>query len=260
MNRKIFLAIAAPVLLVSLIVQARNSWAKLREAREYARLDAGQVRAKLHGNETVAAYDLFRDAIPFHGLYLMADESNGDAGNYWLRYDLAPRRPILVSRRAAGALEFLVDEIPAGARHLILLEPEGAPPRLLDPEDYFRGNRPAREDGTIPSNVDSPGEGEVVHGPLTLAGWCQEPVGRPCQTITFWLDGELRSPALLERFPRTDVSATVEGIGPAPRAGFRARFPASAGTAGWHEAVVVFWTGDGRFRRSAPRRFRWESR
>jgi hypothetical protein len=246
---------------ISALYQAWNAKVKLHEAREYLGLDEGETRSKLYGRATVEAYDALRDAIPADGTYLIADESGDGAELNPVRYDLAPRRPVLVYRRTAEGGNLLVPERPAGVDRLVLLRPGGKPPRLLDAASYYRVVHPGREDGQIPSNLDVPAAGHEIHGPLVLGGWCQEPGERPCEAVAFLLDGEVRVPDLLERVPRPDVSAVLASIGPAPRAGFVARFAAGGDVVdGEHEVTALVTTADGRFRRLGPRKIRWYAR
>lgn len=261
MRRELLLALAAAGLSLSALIQAWNAKGKLQEARSYLGLDEGETRAKLYGGPTVEAYDALREAIPADGRYLIADESGDGARLNALRYDLSPRRPVLVYGNVGGGGKLLVPERPAGVDRLVLLRPGGKPPRLLDAASYYRAARPGREDGQIPSNLDVPVEDQEIHGPLVLSGWCQEPAGRPWEAVTFLVDGEVRVPDGLERAPRPDVASVLPQLGPAPRAGFSARFRAGGDVVdGEHEVTVLVTTADGRFRRLGPRKIRWYAR
>jgi len=71
---------------------------------------AGIRRAEL-GDDTVARFDAIRQRIPPHDAYLLTGRGAGAAGLFRVRYELAPRRPILAdstTTESRGAVRWLV--------------------------------------------------------------------------------------------------------------------------------------------------------
>jgi hypothetical protein len=99
------------------------------------------TRRRILGEPYVAAIDRIRQAVPPDGEYLLVNGgSKWEAGPYWMRFELAPRRA-----RFLG----LLSELPDGERLRSSLQPfrdspvvvafrEGQPPLLMDVESFLR--------------------------------------------------------------------------------------------------------------------------
>jgi len=233
---------------------------KARESAEYAGADAAAARARFFGPRYGEALQGIEERVPREGEYLLFDESQGDGGDVFLRYDLSPRRAWLVGRRYGAKKEIAPKKRPFGFEFVVVSRDGGRAPRVEDAGLFFDGvplDEVGREDASIPGWIDTPASGSEVKGPLAIAGWCQERGGRPCEAVRLFVDGEEVLREAVERFPRPDVEASVPGIGSCERAGFRVRPPFPLEEAGGHEVIAILKTADGRYRRIGPNTFRW---
>jgi hypothetical protein len=126
-----FLATAVPATL-------ENSVRLFSLARRNARLDAAELRADLLGALYAGRIDEIRRLIPEHEAYFLIDGGTPeDSEPLWVRYELAPRRALLV-----GPLDEL------RPRHLRLIRrhalpwvviayPSGTPPRALPRQRFL---------------------------------------------------------------------------------------------------------------------------
>lgn len=78
----------------------------LSEAGRWAKLDPGEARRRAFGAEYMGAIDGIRRALPEDSWYLLVspEKTEADGWALWVRYDLAPRRPVLIQARAKGGL------------------------------------------------------------------------------------------------------------------------------------------------------------
>jgi hypothetical protein len=74
----------------------------LSEAREWADLDSLEARRRASGAAYTEAIATIRRTLPRDAWYLLVPYkvSSTDGWELWVRYDLAPRRPILIQPRA----------------------------------------------------------------------------------------------------------------------------------------------------------------
>lgn len=214
-----------------------------------------EARVRVFGEAYVARIAEIRGRIPEDAAYLLVDAAGGTDGDNRVRHDLAPRRPILLGSMTGWRREFPPGR-PSGVPNAVVIARKSGPPDLFS-TDAFLGSEavdPGREDDSIPASIDAPADGARVARSVTMSGWCQERGGRPCASILVLVDGTpLRTG--VERFPRPDVAAAVDGIGDCATAGWRAAVAFDESEAGEHTVVVFFRTADGRFRRLGPVRF-----
>ena len=217
-------------------------------------VDESQVR--VFGEAWVARIAEIRRRVAEDAAYLLVDAAGGTDGKNRVRRDLAPRKPILLGTMTGERREFLLPGRPPGAPDAVVIARASGPPDLVS-TDAFLGPEvfdPGREDVSIPASIDQPADGSRFARSVTFSGWCQERGGRPCALVLVLVDGA-RLGAGIERFPRPDVAAAVEGIGDCGTAGWRATAAFEESEAGEHAAVVFFGTADGRYRRLGPVRF-----
>ncbi len=114
---------------------ARHASLAIDEAEE----TEAAARARVHGKAFTAAVDAIRRAVPADADYLLIDASPPAEGRaLWVRYDLAPRRVILVReepdrRRSA---RWLRQHVPGGIRWVVALDGD-EPPALAERFQYF---------------------------------------------------------------------------------------------------------------------------
>ena len=111
-----------------------------------------------------------------------------------------------------------------------------------------------KSDDSIPAAVDSPPEGALLRGPLTVAGWAKSVCGDV--DIRVILDDGRRS-ATPKRFPRPDVAQVFPHLGDVSRAGYSATFDPEDNGPAEHSVTVVIRAPEGSVRRLGPIRFRW---
>lgn len=219
-----------------------------------------EARRRTYGDAYTGAVDVLRAGIPPGGGYL-AMASCEPGCEYWLRYDLSPRRMRLLDRLRTRDPGILLDAAAAepGARLLLVESPDG-PPRTTTlgalwgeapplPEDL-------RDEGLVVA-VDTPVDGASSSDPLLVEGWCQEPGERPCAAVSLWLDGLPATVASFERYPRPDVARVLPEMGSCERAGYRARLYKPRPGAETSRLYAVFVTADGRWRKVGPVEVRW---
>jgi hypothetical protein len=123
----------AVYLLIAIPVALRHAVLGLRTAAKTAGLPAGEVRARVFGRSYVAAVDKIRRAIPPDEPYLLT-EQNQPGAMLWARFDLLPRRAMVVqaaSRRGDCWLEqlrWVVVGVGLGRPPLLLERPHAVPP------------------------------------------------------------------------------------------------------------------------------------
>ena len=234
------------------------SWESFAEAWRARGESAADACRRVRGMDYWNGIEAIRKEIPPDGTFLLAWTSD-EGTDVFTRFDLAPRRAAFLGRLLRGSQGWVAPSRPPDAPlWVVIANPLGQAPRLLGTDAFFGAAdsfRRGREDGQLPCNIDSPGEGETLGSLVTIHGWCQESGGRPCETVRIFIDGVERSPLRQERYPRPDVEAAVKGIGSCERAGFRAFYDFARDEAGEHHVTVFFLTADGRFRRMGPRRF-----
>lgn len=232
----------------------RHTWHRLAEVWTLRGENVADARRRAYGVAYWNGIEALRAEIPKDGAYFLSKETEAEGTDYWIRFDLAPRRPILVGKSATGNREISIRPEDGPAFVVSARGPERAP-ALLDADAFWGGApvlRTALEDYGIPANIDGPAEGERVRGTVVVQGWCQERGGRPCAEVKVFLDAELRA-VEIERFPRPDVEAALPGVGSCATAGYRARLEGIE--PGGHVLWVLFRTDDGRYRRFGPRNF-----
>jgi hypothetical protein len=245
-------------LLASLPHALSLSWASFVEAWRARGESAAAACRRVRGTAYWNGIEAIRKEIPPDGAFLLA--WTGEKGmEVFTRFDLAPRRAVILGKVLPGRGDFVAPLRPALApAWVVLAKGPGEDPRLVG-SDVFFGDfaafPPGNEDGQIPSNLEEPAEGATVPGQIRISGWCQELGGRPCESIRIWLDGNELVSDRLERYPRPDVEAAVKDIGSCVRAGFRAVHEPGSVEDGEHQLTVFFATADGRFRRFGPRHF-----
>lgn len=246
----------AALVAVSTPRAVRHTWQRLVEVWTLRGENVADARRRAYGEAYWNGIEALQAEIPKDGAYFLSKDTEAEGTDYWIRFDLAPRKPILVAKNAMDRRAMTVAGRPEDGPPFVVSArgPERAP-ALLDADTFWGGVpvlRAALEDYGIPANIDGPAEGERVHGRVIVQGWCQERGGRPCAEVKIFLDAELRA-VEVERFPRPDVEAAVPGIGACATAGYRATVQGVE--PGGHVLWVLFRTADGRYRRFGPRNF-----
>jgi hypothetical protein len=149
------LALALAYLAVSVPRALRETGLRLRWAAATAGLSAGDVRQLVFGEPYVAAVEQIRRAIPVHEPYLLA-ERDPEGSILWVRFDLLPRRAIVVREAGSAAPaplahDCLVDQL----RWKVVGVSHGRPPLLLE-------RRPTVPPGCPPAIWVQPGLQPVV--------------------------------------------------------------------------------------------------
>lgn len=241
---------------------AKNVMVKLRESAPLVGKDLDTARTRWSGEAYVRGVEALRETIPRDGAYLLVGSAEDTGADYWVRFDLAPRKAWYIGKLKGKKRLLEVEGRPVDAPPFVVVAPgKGRAPYLVDTGAFFEGIPDAlrgQEDVGVPASIDVPARDAHVKGRAVIQGWCQERGGGPCPVIRIWIDGRPIDPTSVERFPRPDVEALVAGIGPCDRAGYRATFPFDPEDAGRHVLYVFFETGDGRYRRLGPHRFTWE--
>ncbi len=255
-----------PCLAVGLVAFAlqvesvRTMWARIGTFAGKSARDAART---VYGPELAGSFELLAGQVPARSHYLVTDGPNWGEEINWMRFALAPRRPVLVTRLEEGREIMVAPSVPRDAPVLIRSGAgEGRPPVLLDPVLHFSGLptvRPEVEDLGLPSGLSLPEEGRQVEGDLQVEAWCLGPGGRPCAGFYFRIDGEWRLPDSFERNlgPGLESAASTGDAPPAER--FRASF-ASLKRLESHELVVLAVTNEAKFRKLGPRSFFWRRR
>ncbi len=123
----LFLATAVPPAIL-------QSAGRIVWAASLAGEDPPAARRRFLGEPWTRAVDEIRRVIPPDGEYLLAS-AEGAEDTYWVRFELAPRRPLFLgrwSRLPAGTL------LPPGPRWVVVAFEEPQPPLLLTREDFLR--------------------------------------------------------------------------------------------------------------------------
>ncbi len=116
------------------------------------------ARARIYGPAYVQAIEQIRGAIDPDEPYLLVEAGGpGSGGVYWVRYDLAPRRAILLGRLDEITPRDLRRQEGANLRHVVVSLGQGPPPVLFD-RFAFRALLERRATEAAPSQ-DAP------HGP-----------------------------------------------------------------------------------------------
>lgn len=78
----------------------------LADACRWASLDASEARRRTFGAAYMEAIDFIRRELPPDASYLLVPETMPATSGWelWMRYDLAPRRPILIQSRGGRGL------------------------------------------------------------------------------------------------------------------------------------------------------------
>lgn len=100
------------------------------------------ARARIRGEAFVAAVDGIRRTVPAGEPYLLIEESDPEEGAAnWVRYELAPRRAVLVP--GGRGARWLRENVPAGIRWVVVARGDGEAPSLYTRFEYLH----RREDG-----------------------------------------------------------------------------------------------------------------
>ncbi|HEX4962161.1 MAG TPA: hypothetical protein VF173_15100 [Thermoanaerobaculia bacterium] len=145
------LGLLALYLLIAIPMSLRNTYLRLRTAVRTAGLPAAAVRERAFGPAYVAAIEQIRRTIPEDEPYLLsqadkpflASELDQPAAMLWVRFDLLPRRAMVL--RSPGALEGRSPDCWRDqVRWLVVATFPGRPPALLErPAPVLPGCSPA---------------------------------------------------------------------------------------------------------------------
>jgi hypothetical protein len=113
----------------------------LSEAGRWAKLDPAEARRRTFGAAYTGAIDDIRRALPEDAWYLMISPELSDPSGwaFWVRYDLAPRRPVLIQPRAGRGLHAANGAgVPKWVRWAVLPDGHGVPFLLTREEALAR--------------------------------------------------------------------------------------------------------------------------
>jgi hypothetical protein len=119
----------------------------LSEARRWAALDSREARRLTFGADYSDAIETLRRTLPSDAWYLLVPprETAATGWEQWVRYDLAPRRPILIQTRGGHRVRGPSGEaVPAWVRWAVLPDENGTP-RLV-PRKELRAELRALDD------------------------------------------------------------------------------------------------------------------
>lgn len=134
-------ALALLVFVVFLAVSL--PWMASRSAKRAAHairhLDETRVegRARVFGPAYTGAIEEIRRAIPKDAAYLLIDAGGKSGAAYWVRFDLAPRRPILLGTPEQIRREKASKDLSSRPRWIVIVPPSAGPPALLEPSRFF---------------------------------------------------------------------------------------------------------------------------
>jgi len=135
--RAVVLALVAVSVLAALPLTALRVGRRLAETVPLAGEDARGARERSLGAPVVESLDAIRRVIPAtppNNEYLLVDGGEElEGATYWVRFELAPRRP-----RFAGRLSEMKapPSLPAGPRWVVVAFPDG-PAALFDRDDFL---------------------------------------------------------------------------------------------------------------------------
>jgi hypothetical protein len=162
-----------------------------------------------------------------------------------------------------GRLRFMQRFDDPGSRDFVYavsrIEPHALPAaawhdRPAEFPEPLRSHAAAESDSSIAGYLDSPREGDVIRGPLSIAGWARARGADVDVRILLDQGRRVISPV---RSSRPDVARVLPRLGDTSRAGFLATIePEDARPAG-HTVTVECRTKDGRVRRIGPVHFIW---
>jgi hypothetical protein len=243
-------AVVAVLALATAPAQLRLAIERLRTSPAGITRNAAAAFRALRGDAYVDLVEDVRRQVPATGAYAVAVDGTRPNDENWIRCDLAPRRPVLLVLACGnGVFDQPSAGVPAAAVVVTADSMRVAETRSLLNGLWSSLSGPQAE---IPGWIDGPAEGSLVPGPVVVSGWCQERGGRPCLAIRVWLDGNEVDQARVERFPRRDVEAAVQGIGDCSRAGWRVSFDPGTLAPGKHCVAAALIAGGGRHRRVGP--------
>jgi hypothetical protein len=138
--RRSALGLLAVYLLIAVPVGVRNTVLRLRVAVKTAGLPAGAMRARVFGPRYVAAVDQIRRAIPVGEPYLLSEagrpyllgELDQPAAMLWVRFDLLPRRAMVLHAPGSPGAPVPGDCWLEQIRWIVVAAGPGRPPLLLE--------------------------------------------------------------------------------------------------------------------------------
>jgi hypothetical protein len=126
----VFFAFAVPQALFRGINMLRSEYYLTGETLTAARI-------RFYGAPYVQAIDQIRQALDPDEDYLLIEAGGAKQGGvYWIRYDLAPRRAVLLGR-IEDITPHLVRSAPSTLRHVVVAFDPGEPPRLFDRHTFL---------------------------------------------------------------------------------------------------------------------------
>jgi hypothetical protein len=99
-------------------------------------------QARLFGTAYTGAVAAIRRTIPEDDPYLLVDAGEDTGAVFWVRFDLAPRRALLLGKlEEIRKYPRLGKHLPRGARWVVIAYPTpGIPPAVLDRSRFLREN------------------------------------------------------------------------------------------------------------------------
>lgn len=138
--RAVTLALVAVSVLAAIPLTALRVGRRLLETVPLAGEDARGARERVLGAPVVASLDAIRRVIPAtppNNEYLLVDGGEEPEGaTYWIRFELAPRRPRFAGRLSEMSEMKAPPSLPAGPRWVVVAFPDG-PAALFDRDDFL---------------------------------------------------------------------------------------------------------------------------
>jgi len=132
------LGLAAPYLAAAVPLALYRAGERVAWAAGEPHETAEAALARVHGEAFAEAIAAIRRAVPADEPYLLVAENDPEEGDeYWVRYELAPRRAVLVRGRPRSARR-LRQRVPAGIGWVVVTRGGGRPPALYPRADYFQ--------------------------------------------------------------------------------------------------------------------------
>jgi hypothetical protein len=138
-----FLSTSLALLVLTVFLVVSLPWMALKSTKRmaYAIRHLGETpvegRARIFGPAYTDAIEEIRRAIPKDAAYLLVDAGGKTGSAYWVRFDLAPRRPILLGTPEQIRREGTRKGLSSGHPWIVIAPPPGQPPILLEPSRFL---------------------------------------------------------------------------------------------------------------------------
>lgn len=124
----------------SLVPAARIGAGQIRDAFRYAGEDPASARRRVFGEAYTAEIERIRRTLPPFAPYLLVDGAMPEeVGAFWVRFDLAPRRALMLGPwEELPPAHRLRGRLPGGPVWVVIAHRSGKPPQLVDRWTFLR--------------------------------------------------------------------------------------------------------------------------